>query len=325
VKIEEAGKTMSFTASIGVAVGQYSAPDELLRDADLALYAAKAGGKDRYVMFDPTMDPGAEHRLQLEMDLKTAVWDEQFFILYQPIFDLASRTLVGAEALVRWHHPVRGILGPDEFIPLAEETGLIVPLGGWVLDEACRQAGAWRAAGRDIGMSVNVSARQLGRDGFANDVRRALLEHGIEPSSLTLEVTETTIMRDVAAACERLQEINALGVRIAIDDFGTGYASLAHLQRMPVDVLKVDRSFVAALNDGGQSRELLEAILGVAQALSLSVIAEGIETTVQLATIDEMGCEMGQGFLIGRPSPAELLETFEWPLVASASVGSVPA
>jgi diguanylate cyclase (GGDEF)-like protein len=322
VKIEDAGKTLSFTVSIGIAVGQYSTPDELLRDADLALYAAKASGKDRHVMFDANMDPDAEQRLELEMDLKAAVWDEQFFVLYQPIVDLTSRMLVAAEALVRWRHPVRGILRPDEFIPLAEETGLIVPLGAWVLEEACRQAAAWKAAGRDIGVSVNVSAHQLGRDGFASDVRRALLESGIEPSSLTLEVTETTIMSDVAAACERLEEINALGVRIAIDDFGTGYASLSHLQRMPVDVLKVDRSFVAALNDGGQSRELLEAILGVAQALSLSVIAEGIEANGQLTTIQEMGCEMAQGFLIGRPSPAEVLESFEWPGVDRTAVGA---
>jgi EAL domain-containing protein (putative c-di-GMP-specific phosphodiesterase class I) len=169
---------------------------------------------------------------------------------------------------------------------------------------------------------VNVSAHQLDQDGFAMDVRRALRESGIEPSALTLEVTETTIMRDVAAACERLEEIKALGVRIAIDDFGTGYASLSHLQRMPVDLLKVDRSFVAALNDGGQSRELLEAILGVAQALSLRVIAEGIETPGQMTTIREMGCEMAQGFLTGRPSPAEMLESLTWPQLAPPAVAS---
>jgi diguanylate cyclase (GGDEF)-like protein len=322
VRIDAAGKTLSFTASIGVAVGQYSTPDELLRDADLALYAAKAGGKDCYALFEASMSPETDDRLELEMDLKSADWDEQFYLLYQPIFDLASHRVVGAEALVRWRHPVRGILLPDVFIPLAEEIGLIGPLGGWVLEQSCRQAAIWKADGHHIGVSVNVSAQQLGRDDFGSDVARALEEFDIEPSSLTLEVTETTIMRDVAGACERLEEVKALGVRIAIDDFGTGYASLSHLQRMPVDVLKVDRSFIAALNDGGQSRELLEAILGVAQALSLSVTAEGIETPAQMATIQEMGCQMAQGFLMGRPSPAEVLDTLEWPDVDRAPVGS---
>jgi diguanylate cyclase (GGDEF)-like protein len=322
VMIGEAGKTLSFTASIGVAVGQYATPDELLRDADLALYAAKAAGKDRYAVFDSSMDADAEDRQQLEMDLKSAIWEGQLFLLYQPIFDLDSRTVVGAEALVRWQHPVRGIVQPEDFIALAEATGLIAPLGRWVLEEACGQAAAWARDGHDIGMSVNVSARQLGQDGFASDVRSALEESGIEPASLTLEVTETTIMRDVASACERLEQVKRLGVRVAIDDFGTGYASLSHLQRMPVDVLKVDRSFIAALNDGGQSRELLEAILGVAQALSLSVIAEGIETSAQMSIIQEMGCEMAQGFLMGRPSPPQLLHTLEWPQVGDGALGS---
>jgi diguanylate cyclase (GGDEF)-like protein len=322
VKVGEAGKLMSFTASVGVAMGQYSTPDELLRDADLALYAAKAAGKDRHATFDASMDPAAGERLELEVDLSAALWDEQFFLHYQPIFDLPSRRVVGAEALIRWRHPIRGVVSPDDFIPLAEETGLIVPIGRWVIEEACRQAAAWRAEGRDLGISVNVSARQLGQDGFAADVRRALQESGIEPSSLTLEVTETTIMREVSAACQRLGEIQGLGVRIAIDDFGTGYASLSHLQQMPVDVLKVDRSFLAALNDGGQSRELLEAILGVAKALSLRVIAEGVETDGQMSTIQEMGCEMAQGFLMGRPGPAELLESLTWPELQPRAVGS---
>jgi diguanylate cyclase (GGDEF)-like protein len=322
VLMGEGGKTLSFTASIGVTVGQYGSPDELLRDADLALYAAKAAGKDRYAVFDASMDPDAEDRLELEVHLSAALWGEQFFLLYQPIFDLPTHTVVGAEALIRWQHPAHGVVGPDEFVPLAEETGLIVPIGRWVLEEACRQAAAWKAEGRELGISVNVSAYQLGLEGFVTDVRRALEESGVDPSSLTLEVTETTIMRDVAAACERLEEVKALGVRIAIDDFGTGYASLSHLQRMPADVLKVDRSFVAALDDGGQSRELLEAILGVAQALSLSVIAEGIETPSQMTMVQEMGCEMAQGFLLGRPSPAEVLESIAWPQLTQRDAGA---
>ncbi|HYM66305.1 MAG TPA: bifunctional diguanylate cyclase/phosphodiesterase, partial [Patescibacteria group bacterium] len=308
VELDDGARTFSFTASIGVAVGQYTTPDDLLRDADLALYAAKAAGKNRYALFDASMDPAGEGRLELEVDLSAAVWGEQFFLLYQPIFDLRRQRVIGAEALIRWRHPARDVVAPDEFIPLAEETGLIVPIGRWVLEEACRQAAAWKAEGREIGISVNVSAYQLGQEEFAEDVRRALQESGAEPSSLVLEITETTLMRDVTTACERLQEVRALGVRIAIDDFGTGYASLAHLQSMPVDILKVDRSFVAALNDGGQSRELLEAILGVGQALSLTVVAEGIETPSQLAMLQEMGCELAQGFLLGKPGPVDVVE-----------------
>ncbi|HTC71956.1 MAG TPA: GGDEF domain-containing phosphodiesterase [Solirubrobacteraceae bacterium] len=308
VELGDAGKLFSVTASIGVASGSYATPDELLRDADLALYAAKAAGKDRYAMFDAGLHADAEGRIALQSDLSTAVEDEQLFLHYQPIFDLASRRVVGVEALVRWRHPQRGVVAPASFIPLAEESRLIVPIGRWVLDEACRQAAVWRADGLSLGISVNVSAYQLGRREFAEDVQRALARWQIEPSSLTLEITETTLVRDVPAACERLQEVKALGVRIAIDDFGTGYASLSHLQRMPVDTLKIDRSFVSALGDGPQSRELLAAILGVGQSLSLSVVAEGIELASQQTTLEEMGCEMAQGFLLGHPGPAPEIE-----------------
>jgi diguanylate cyclase (GGDEF)-like protein len=319
VELEDGRKIFSVTASIGVAVGHYATPDELLRDADLALYAAKAAGKDRYALFDASLYEGVEGRLELESDLSAAAEADQFFLLYQPIFHLPSKRIVGAEALIRWRHPTRGVVTPDSFIPLAEETGLIAPIGRWVLSEACRRAAAWVADGFSIGISVNVSAYQLGRNGFAEDVRRALLESGLDPSLLTLEVTETTLMRDVAAACERLHEIKALGVRVAIDDFGTGYASLSHLQRMPVDILKIDRSFVAALHDGAQSRELLQAIVGVGQALSLAVVAEGIEDRSQMATLEDMGCELAQGFLMGKPSPPEMLEKM---LGSQSAVGS---
>jgi EAL domain-containing protein (putative c-di-GMP-specific phosphodiesterase class I) len=305
-----------------VAVRQNGAPDALLRDADLALYAAKAAGKDRYALFEADMTAGVEDRLELEADLSAALRDEQFFLLYQPIFDLSSRDVVGVEALIRWNHPARGILPPESFIPLAEESGLIVAIGRWVLDEACRQAAVWAAEGLGIGVSVNVSAYQLGLAGFVEDVRRALQESWIEPSSLTLEITETALMRNVPAACERLKEIKALGVRVAIDDFGTGYASLSNLQRMPVDILKIDMSFVAALNDGGESRELLGAVLGIGQALSLAVIAEGIEEQSQLSTLEEMGCKMAQGFLMGKPSPAEVIESLLGPRAARRAVGS---
>jgi diguanylate cyclase (GGDEF)-like protein len=309
VALEDGRRIFSVTASIGVAMGQYGTPDGLLRDADLALYAAKAAGKDRYALFDASMYAGAEGRLELESDLGSALAQGQLFLLYQPIFDLPRQRVVGVEALIRWRHPERGVVPPDSFIPLAEESGMIVQIGRWVLEEACRQAAAWTAEGLELTVAVNVSAHQLSRRGFADDVRSALASSGIRPSLLTLELTETTLMRDVTAAGAALKAIKALGVRIAIDDFGTGYASLSQLQRLPVDILKIDRSFVAALGDGGQSRELLQAILGVGEALSLTVVAEGIEEAEQMATLEEMGCEMAQGFLMGKPGPAEEIES----------------
>jgi diguanylate cyclase (GGDEF)-like protein len=308
VEIEPGRSGVTVTASIGVAVGQYSTPDALLRDADLALYAAKAAGRDRYSLFDASMEDDAHGRRMLEADLATALGDEQLYVLYQPIFDLGTARIEGVEALLRWRHPVRGIVGPDEFIPLAEESGLIVPIGRWVLEQACSRAAAWARAGRAIGVSVNVSAFQLGRPDFVEDVRRTLADSGLDPSSLLLEVTETTVMRDIAAAAEDLQRAKDLGVRIAIDDFGTGYASLSHLQRMPVDVLKVDRSFVAALDQDAQNASLLSAIVGLGRSLSIKVLAEGIETAEQLEAVTAIGCEMGQGYHLGRPNPPEAID-----------------
>jgi diguanylate cyclase (GGDEF)-like protein len=319
------------TASIGIACGRYATADELLRDADIALFQAKAAGKDGYVLFDASMSTNAAGGPGLEDDLSGALHEEQFFLLYQPIFELPSRKLVGVEALIRWRHPRRGVVPPNDFIPLAEENGLIVPIGRWVLDEACRQAAVWAGEGRGIGVSVNVSADQLDRQGFADDVRRALQESAIDPALLTLEITETTLMRNVTAACEQLEALRALGVRIAIDDFGTGYASLSHLQRLPVDILKIDMSFVAGLNNESWSRELLkanellQAILGVSQALSLAVVAEGIERHSQRTALEAMGCQMGQGFLLGKPGHAEAIGRLLDPSSAPSAVGSTLA
>jgi diguanylate cyclase (GGDEF)-like protein len=314
VELGDVGRTYSITASIGGAMGRYATPDDLLRDADLALYAAKGAGRDRYTLFDASMNAGAEARLELETDLSSAVQRGQLFLLYQPIFELASRRPVMVEALARWQHPTRGVVPPDSFIPLAEESGLIAPIDRWVLQEACLQASAWAADGVHVGISVNVSAYQLDRTGFVDDVRDALASSAIDPASLTLEITETTLMRDVHEACARLQEIKALGVRVAIDDFGIGYASLSQLQRMPIDILKIDRSFVAALADGRQSRELLEAIVGVGRSLSLTVIAEGVEEHSQQAILEQLGCGLAQGFLLGHPcSAVDVVEQlFEW-------------
>jgi len=303
----------SLTASIGVAVGRYTSPDALLRDADLALYAAKAAGKDRYVLFDAAMYNGVGDRLELETELGEALRKGQLFLLYQPIYELVSGRVTGVEALVRWQHPRKGVVSPERFIPVAEESGLIVPIGRWVLEEACHQVAAWGARGLDVGVSVNVSASQLSRREFVEDVQRAVEESQIPPSRLTLEITETTLMRNVPAACGHLEAIRASGVGIAIDDFGTGYASISTLQRVPVDILKVDTSFVAALDDADrdrseQTRKLLKAILDVGHALSLTVIAEGIEHQSQARALLEMGCEIGQGYLMAMPDRARSIE-----------------
>jgi diguanylate cyclase (GGDEF)-like protein len=310
VELEGFGPSFALTASIGVAFGRYATPDDLLRDAQLALHSARAAGRDRYTLFNANMRSVIEGRGVLEAELNTALQDKQFFLLYQPIYDLSTRKLAGLEALVRWQHPTQGVLPPEDFVPLAEETGLIVPIGRWVLEEACSRAAAWNVAGQRVGISVKVSATQLNRDGFATDVRRALQQSGIEPSLLTLEIAETTVMRDVAAAAERLDEIKQLGVSIAIDDFGgSGYAYHSDLRRLPLDFLKVDRSSLAESGDEDYRSWLLEAILIVGRDLSLTVIAMGIETHEQMTDLQAMGCTMAQGFFMGKPTPADAVES----------------
>ncbi len=297
----DGGERTFFSVSIGIAIGQRASADQLLRDADLALYTAKGAGKDRAVLFQASMQSTAADRLAREVDLDAAVEGKQFFLLYQPIFDLVSQNVVGVEALIRWRHPERGIVQPDNFIPLAEETGRIVHIGRWVLDEACHQAAAWEAHGRRIGMSVNVSGYQLDRDGFAKDVQRALKESGIEPSSLTLEITETSLMRDVPAASRRLREIKALGVRVAIDDFGTGSSSLAYLRRFSPDALKIDRTFIAGITDSRESAAIIHTLMALGKLLDIETLAEGIEQPDQLTLLQHEQCDQGQGFLLARP------------------------
>jgi EAL domain-containing protein (putative c-di-GMP-specific phosphodiesterase class I) len=310
VELDDFGPSFVLTASIGVAFGRYATPEDLLRDTHLALASAKAAGKDRYTLFNANMRTVIEGRAVLEAELSTALAEEQFLLLYQPIYDLSTRRVVALEALIRWQHPTQGVLGPQDFIPLSEETGLIVPIGRWALEEACGRAAAWDVAGHRLGISVKVSAHQLDRDGFATDVRRALQQSGIEPSLLTLEIDEATVMCDIATATERLQEIKRLGVRIAIDDFGSGgYAHHTDLRQMPLDSLRVDRSSLAASEDEAYRSWLLEAILVVGRDLSLTVIATGIETHEQLAALQAIGCTMAQGALLGKPTPVEAVES----------------
>jgi diguanylate cyclase (GGDEF)-like protein len=302
------GPSFFVTASVGVAYGRYEDPAELLHDSQLALDAAKAAGKDGYTLFNANMRSVIESQAVLEAELNTALQERQFFLLYQPICDLGTRAITGFEALIRWQHPTQGILTPTEFLPAAEETGLIVPIGRWVLEEACARAAGWNVAGHRVGVSVMISAKQMNRDGFATDVRRALQQSGIEPALLTLEISESAVMDDVAAAATRLSEIKHLGVRTAIDDFGNAYARRSDLQRLPIDFLKVDPSELAASDDEDYRTWLLEAILSLGRDLSLNVIAKGIETEEQMTRLKVMGCALAQGYFMGEPTPTSAVE-----------------
>jgi diguanylate cyclase (GGDEF)-like protein len=301
---------LSVSASVGIAMGDRESADELLRDADIAMYRAKWDGKNRYVVFESAMQDAVQSRMELEMDLREAFEADQFFLVYQPTFDLQSMSPTGVEALLRWNSPKRGVVQPDDFVQLLEETGLIVDVGRWVLREACRQSGAWREAGHAIGMSVNVSARQLETDEFVGHVREALAESGLEPGVLTLEITETTIMRDAAQTVRRLSAIKELGVRIAIDDFGTGYSSLSHLQQFPVDALKIDRSFIARLTQSPEGETLIRTLVQLGKAMSIETLAEGIERHGELDLLKDELCDSGQGFLFARPLDASTAEAF---------------
>jgi diguanylate cyclase (GGDEF)-like protein len=301
---------LAVSASVGIAMGDRESADELLRDADIAMYRAKWEGKNRYVVFESAMQDAVQSRMELEMDLREAVETDQFFLVYQPTFDLQSMSPTGVEALLRWNSPKRGVVQPDDFVQLLEETGMIVEVGRWVLREACHQSAAWRAAGHAIGMSVNVSARQLETDEFVDHVREALAESGLEPGTLTLEITETTIMRDAQRTVRRLAAIKALGVRIAIDDFGTGYSSLSHLQQFPVDALKIDRSFIARLTQSPEGETLIRTLVQLGKAMSIETLAEGIEHHGELSLLQDELCDSGQGFLFARPLDASTAEAF---------------
>ncbi len=312
------GRQLSVTASVGIAVGPRLSADELLRDADLALYQAKASGRNRYSLFESSMQTASHERLTLEMDLAEALERQQLFLLYQPTFDLRSETVIGVEALIRWRHPTRGVIAPDRFIPIAEQCGLIVPIGRWVLEEACRQAAIWHGHGHRIGMSVNVSARQLDDDTLIDDVDRVLHENAMDPAALTLEVTETALMRDPEATAARLRLLKQLGVRISIDDFGTGYSSLAYLRQFPADALKIDRSFIDGIATSEGSAALIHTLVQLGKTLDIETLAEGIEDRDQLKTLQREHCDHGQGFLFSRPLDVDAVERF----LGAAQAGS---
>jgi diguanylate cyclase (GGDEF)-like protein len=303
-------RQLSLTASIGIALGERASAAELLSDADIALYEAKAAGKNRCMLFQSSMQTAARDRLTLEMDLAEALEQHQLFLQYQPTFDLQSERVIGVEALIRWRHPTRGVIAPIEFIPVAEESGLIVPIGRWVLDEACRQAALWYGEGHRIGMAVNVSGRQLDDDELIEDVRSALQQSALDPTTLTLEITETTLMRDAETTARRLHMLKQLGVRIAIDDFGTGYSSLAYLRQFPVDALKIDRSFISGIAGSKGSAALIHTLVQLGKTLDIETLAEGIEERSQLETLQREHCDHGQGFLFSRPLDVDAVKAF---------------
>jgi diguanylate cyclase (GGDEF)-like protein len=310
-KLASAAQTpLKVTASIGIASGIRGSAGELLRDADIAMYQSKWDGRHRYTMFESGMQTAVQTRMELEMDLRVALENDEFFLVYQPTFNLQDMSATGMEALIRWNSPTRDVVQPDNFIPLLEETGLIIEIGKWVLLEACRQGVSWREAGYPIGIAVNVSARQLDTDEFVEDVARTLAQTGLEAGSLTIEVTETALMRDAEQTAKRLAAIKALGVRIAIDDFGTGYSSMAHLQHFPVDALKIDRSFIAQMAHNQEGETILQTLVQLGNALSIETLAEGIEQAHELTLLQGEQCDSGQGFLFARPLDAADTEAF---------------
>jgi diguanylate cyclase (GGDEF)-like protein/PAS domain S-box-containing protein len=304
------------TSSIGIAIGKdtYGQPDQLLQDADSAMYAAKKQGRGCYEVFDTNISACIVPKFRLELELKQALERQEFILHYQPIIDLRSQRIIGFEALLRWCHPDRGLIQPAEFIPLAEETGLIIPIGAWALSEACTQLKTWqRDMPSDIplSMSVNVSSLQLNQVGFLNMVEQTLAATGLNARHLTLEITESVMMEESTTLVALMQQLRAKGIQLSLDDFGTGYSSLSALQRFPISALKLDRSFIQRLGNDPKSLEIVRTIMNLAQAMDMTVIAEGIETLSQQDHLQDLECVQGQGFLftaaIDGPAAGQLI------------------
>ena len=303
-----AGEQVFITVSTGIALGTPEASGEsLLRDAGTATREAKARGRNRHQMFEAAMHGRARHRLSGENELRSAIERRELRLHYQPIVSVADGGLVGVEALVRWQHPDRGLLAPAEFLPLAEQSGLIVPLGRWVFEEAFTQAVAWyEQGGTDLPLriSVNVSGHQLARPEIADEIVQLLEKCGMEPTRLALEITESVLMADLETPVDTLRRLHKIGVRILLDDFGTGYSSLTYLRRLPLDAVKLDRSFVSQLDKTTPDRQIVAAVIQLARALEMTAIAEGVETEEQLAGLRDLGCHFAQGYHFARPMPA---------------------
>ncbi|MDY6785004.1 MAG: EAL domain-containing protein [Cyanobacteriota bacterium] len=320
------GRDVFTNASIGIAIGskEYDTPEELLRDADAAMYQAKDSGKGHYALFDRAMHRSVLARLQLETDLRLALEREEFLLYYQPIINLQSGLPTGFEALVRWQHPRRGLVPPDEFIPVAEEMGLIVPLGWWVLRKACLQLSRWQRMFPDdspLSMGVNLSGKQLKEPDVVEQIRDILAETGIKGSCLKLELVESLLMEDTEEMLDTLAQLRAMKIQLAIDDFGTGYSSLSYLHRFPVTTLKIDRSFVMGLKSDLSNGEIVKAVVSLAQALKMNAIAEGIETAEQFRYLRELGCEFGQGYFIEKPLALQGATLFLARRIQSQAVG----
>jgi diguanylate cyclase (GGDEF)-like protein len=318
-----AGREVVVTPSIGIVFNPGArTTTDLMRDADVALYQAKGQGRGRFVLFDQAMNARALARLDLEADLRRALHAGEFALVYQPILALPARRIVGVEALIRWHHPARGMISPLDFIPIAEEIGLIVPLGRWVLTEACRQLREWQRtnpAAADLTLSVNLSAREFRQPDSVEVIAAILAESGLAPERLQLEITESVLMDDARATILALESLNALNVRLAIDDFGTGYSSLAYLKRFPLDTLKIDRLFIDKLDSDGEDAAIVRAIVTLAHTLGLTVVAEGIEREAQIPFLVALGCEEGQGYYFARPLPPAALDALLAEQLAAAA------
>ena len=316
------GKEVVLTGSIGIALSEAGQDSEtLLRNADAAMYTAKAAGKGQYRLFEPEMHHAAMRRLDLEADLRRAIGRSELFLAYQPIVDLADNRVTGTEVLARWQHPERGLIPPLDFITVAEDSGFIRDLGRFILEQACHQAKAWHDRFPDVEplrVCVNTSVRQIEQVEFFDEVARVLRESGLDGQSLTLEITESLFMNDFAATVQKLRRLKGLGVKLAVDDFGTGYSSLSYLRSLPIDILKIDRSFVVGVTLGPEQSAVARAVVKLARTFNLQTVAEGIERPEQAAELLAIGADMGQGYWFSRPLPADAMETF---LDASLSAG----
>jgi diguanylate cyclase (GGDEF)-like protein len=301
--------------SIGIATSA-SGDRMLLRDADAALRQAKGTGGGSYRVFDRRLHDAAAERVELEDDLQRALERGQFVLNYQPVVELSSGRLVGVEALVRWIHPERGVVSPDRFIPLAEETGTVVPLGRWILHQACRQASRWHRRPGEPLLSVNVSGTQLEQPDIVDDVLNAIADEGLDPRRLVLEITETVLVHDTPETLEKLAAFRALGIRLAVDDFGTGYSSLQYLSGFPVDILKIAKPFVDGLRGAAEGTRLVRAIVGLGESLGVTLVGEGIESAEQREHLIELGCQFGQGYLFAPPTDAAGIDA----LLAGSSI-----